>query len=133
MIPFFTVRLYGLFGWMVGMIPGMPGKMNARQLNQMMRRLGINVTTIENVEQVLIQTDSKEYVFEDVEVTVMEAQGQKTYQISGSPKVRNRGEDKVNEDVQLVMEQTGKSEEEAKKALEESQGDIAEAILKLTG
>ena len=35
------------------------------------------------------------------------------------------------DDVKLVMEQTGKSEKEARKALEETKGDIAEAIMKL--
>ncbi len=114
------------------MIPGMPGRMNQRQMNQMMRRLGINVKNIENVEKVIIQTDSKEYIFDDAEVTVMEAQGQKTFQISGRPVIKDRSEDQLNEDVKLVVEQTGKSEEEAKKALEETNGDIAEAILKLS-
>ena len=110
----------------------MPGKMNPRQMNQMMRRLGINVKNIDNVEKIIIQTDSKEYIFEDAEVTVMEAQGQKTYQITGRPTIRDRADDTEKEDIKLIMEQTGKSEEEAKKALKESNGDIAEAILKLT-
>jgi nascent polypeptide-associated complex subunit alpha len=114
------------------MIPGMPGKMNQRQMNQMMRRLGINIKTIENVEKVIIQTNSKEYVFEDAEVTMMDAQGQKTYQITGRPVIKERADDKQNEDIKLIMEQTGKNEEEAKKALAESNGDLAEAILKLT-
>ena len=110
----------------------MPGKMNPRQMNQMMRRLGINVKNIDNVERVIIQTDSKEYIFEEAEVTMMEAQGQKTYQIIGKPTIRNREEVTMNDDIQLIMDQTGKSEEEARKALEESNGDIADAILKLT-
>lgn len=115
-----------------GMIPGMPGKVNQRQMNQMMRRLGINVKNIENVEKVIIQTDSKEYIFEDAEVTVMEAQGQKTFQISGRPVIKEREEDTVDDDIKLIVEQTGKTEEEARKALEETNGDIAEAILKLS-
>jgi nascent polypeptide-associated complex subunit alpha len=114
------------------MMPGMPGRMNSKQLNQMMKRFGINVKTIENVEKILIQTDEKEYIFKDAEVTIMEAKGQKTYQISGNPIIKDRKEDKHNEDIKLIIDQTGKSEEEAKKALVESKGDIAEAILKLT-
>jgi nascent polypeptide-associated complex subunit alpha len=113
----------------------MPGRMNARQLNQMMKRFGINVKTIDNVEKVVIQTDTKEYVFDDAEVSVMEAQGQKTFQITGEPTVRSRNaesEDTLKEDVKLVMEQTGKSEAEARRALKETNGDIAEAIQKLT-
>ena len=35
------------------------------------------------------------------------------------------------EDIDLVAEQTGKSKKEAEKALTETKGDIAEAIMKL--
>lgn len=110
----------------------MPGRINPRQMNQMMKKLGVNVKEIENVEKVIIQTGDKEYVFENVEVTIMDAQGQKTYQITGNPKIIDRKEEIKEEDIKLVIEQTGKSEEEAIKALEETNGDIAEAIMKLT-
>ena len=113
-------------------MPGMPGRLNPRQMNQMMRRLGINVKNIDNVERVVIQTDTKEYIFDDAEVTIMEAQGQKTFQIAGTPKVKERTEETLKDDIKLVMEQTGKSEQEARKALKETHGDIAEAILKLS-
>ena len=101
----------------------------------MMKRFGINVKDIENVQKVIIQTDTKEYVFDSAEVTVMEAQGQKTFQIVGDPIIRTRGaepQDTQKEDIQLIMEQTGKSEVEVRKALKETNGDLAEAILKLT-
>jgi nascent polypeptide-associated complex subunit alpha len=113
----------------------MPGRMNSRQLAQMMKRFGINVKNIDNVEKVIIQTDTKEYIFDAAEVTVMEAQGQKTYQVVGEPIVKNRGqapEDTAKDDIKLIMEQTGKSEEEVRKALKETNGDLAEAILKLS-
>lgn len=110
----------------------MPGKMNPRQMNKMMKRLGINIKEIENVKKVIIQTDTKEYIFDDVEVTLMDAQGQKTYQIVGTPRIQNKKEEILKEDIDLVVEQTGKSVEEAKKALKETKGDIAEAIMKLT-
>jgi len=113
----------------------MPGRMNSRQLAQMMKRFGINVKNIDNVEKVVIQTDTKEYVFDSAEVTVMEAQGQKTFQIVGEPVVKNRGgdsQDTQKEDIKLIMEQTGKSEAEVRKVLKETNGDLAEAILKLT-
>ncbi|VVB60648.1 Nascent polypeptide-associated complex protein [uncultured archaeon] len=101
----------------------------------MMKRFGINVKNIENVEKVIIQTDTKEYVFDSAEVTVMEAQGQKTFQIIGEPIVKTRGGDNettLKEDIKLIMEQTGKSEAEVQKALKETNGDLAEAILKLS-
>jgi nascent polypeptide-associated complex subunit alpha len=110
----------------------MPGRINPRQMNQMMRRLGINVKEIENVEKVIIQTEDKEYIFEEAEVTIMDAQGQKTYQVTGKPTIVNRKEEMKEEDIKLIIEQTGKTKEEAIKALEETKGDIAEAIMKLT-
>jgi nascent polypeptide-associated complex subunit alpha len=110
----------------------LPRGMNPRQMNQMMRKLGINVKDIQNVEKVVILTDTLEYVFTDVEVTVMNAQGQKTYQISGNPEVKERKKEIPTEDIQLIVDQTGKTVEEAKEALEKTKGDIAEAILLLT-
>ena len=110
----------------------MPGRINPRQMNQMMKRLGINVKEIENVEKVIIVTDKKEYIFENAEVTIMDAQGSKTYQITGNPNIIDKKNETKKEDIKLIIEQTGKSEDEAKKALEETNGDIAEAILKLS-
>jgi nascent polypeptide-associated complex subunit alpha len=109
-----------------------PGNINPRQLNQLMKRLGISIKEIENVEKVIIQTKDKEYIFDNAEVTMMDAQGQRTYQIAGTPRVVERKEEIPVEDIKLVMEKTGKTEEEARKALEETNGDIAEAILRLT-
>ncbi|MCD6108917.1 MAG: nascent polypeptide-associated complex protein [Thermoplasmata archaeon] len=109
-----------------------PGNLNPRQLNQIMKRLGINIKEIENVEKVIIQTKDKEYIFDDAQVTMMDAQGQKTYQIAGRPKIVERKKEIPDEDVKLVAEKTGKTEEEARKALEETKGDIAEAIILLS-
>ena len=110
----------------------MPGKMNPRQLQQMMKRFGINIKNIDNVEEVIIKTDTKEYRFDDAEVTIMDAQGQQTFQIAGTPTVTDREADKLNDDIQLIIDQTGKTEDEARQALKDTNGDIAEAILKLT-
>ena len=111
----------------------MPGRINPKQMNQMMRKLGISVKELQKVERVIIQTDTREYIFEGAEVTIMDAQGQKTYQIVGRPRIVERKEEIPKEDIELIMEQTGKTAEEAKKTLEETKGDIAEAIMKLTG
>lgn len=110
----------------------LPRGMNPKQMNQMMKKLGINVKEIRNVEKVIIQTDTKEYVFDQAEVTMMNAQGQQTFQIAGTPRVVERKEEIAQADIDLIVEQTGRSADEAKKALEETKGDIAEAILKLS-
>lgn len=106
-----------------------PGKINPRQVKKMMNKMGISIREIEGVQEVIIKTNDKEYVFTDVEVTIMGAQGQETYQISGSPEIIER---KNLEDIKLVAEKTGKTEKEAEQALKEADGDIAQAILNLT-
>lgn len=118
------------------MMPG--GRMSPKQMKAMMRRMGITQEDLPDVEEVVIRTTSKEIVFEDAVVSVTTVQGQKTYQIVGTARERERKseENKADkgvpaEDVRLVMEQTGCSAAEAKKALDESDGAPAEAILKI--
>ena len=102
--------------------------MDERQMKKLMKRMGINVREIE-AEKVIIETKDKKYVFVSPSVSIMEIKGQQTYQIVGKPEIFT----KVNEeDAKLVAEKTGKSIEEAMKALEEANGDIAQAILNLS-
>ena len=124
--------------------------MDPRRMNQMMKQLGIDVVDIEDVQEVIIRTRAKDIVFEAPSVTIMTAQGQKTYQVVGNPKVVQKGApatsapaktapsppprlEITDDDVNLVASQSGKKPSEARKALEATNGDIAEAILKLTG
>ncbi|MFZ1039157.1 MAG: hypothetical protein WAN53_04665, partial [Candidatus Bathyarchaeia archaeon] len=61
--------------------------------------------------------------------------GQKIFQVTGGKITEEALKRKAaaisEEDARLVADQTGKSLEEAKKALEESGGDLAKAILLL--
>jgi len=59
----------------------------------------------------------------------MNVKGQKTYQIAGIPEVAKKMSE---EDVNLVAEKTGKNIEDARKALNEADGDIAQAIINLS-
>ncbi|HIJ17418.1 MAG TPA: nascent polypeptide-associated complex protein [Thermoplasmata archaeon] len=118
------------------MMPG--GRMNPRQMKAMMKRMGISQEEVEDVEEVIIRTRTKEIVFKGAAVTAMTVQGQKTYQVVGEPKERERKRDEKeqeggipDEDVKLVMSQAGCSAAQARKALEECEGAPAEAILKL--
>lgn len=113
----------------------MGGRVDPRQMNQMMKRLGIDIQEIPDVQEVLIRTPTREYRFDKAEVSVMTAQGQKTYQVTGVPKIVEHEAKAVisDEDVKMVAEQTGKSVDESREALEATQGDIAEAIVRLQG
>jgi len=121
------------------MIPG--GRANPRQMRQAMKRLGIEQEQLDGVEEVVIRTTTKEYVIRDANVTAMTAQGQKIWTVVGEPIVRDRADAKKtqgpttitipDEDVKLVAEKAGVSEEEARKALEDAGGEPAEAIIRL--
>ena len=107
--------------------------LNPRQMKRLMRQMGIKMEELEGVEEVVIRLENREIVLKEPAVTIMVVQGEKTYQIiPGSEEVREVL--KIpEEDVQLVMEQARVDRETALKALEETKGDIAEAILKLSG
>ncbi len=121
------------------LIPG--GRVNPRQMRQAMKRMGIEQEELDDVEEVIIRTADKEYVIRNAAVTAITAQGQKIWQVLGEPVVRDRADKKSaepskpsaipDEDVQLVAEKAGVSEEEARKALEEAGGEPAEAIIRL--
>ena len=115
--------------------------MNPRQMRQAMKRLGIEQEELDGVEEVIIRTSDKEYVIRNANVTAMTAQGQKIWTVVGEPIVRDRADAKKSsetkgvtipeEDVKLVAEKAAVSEDEARKALEESGGEPAEAIIRL--
>jgi len=77
--------------------------------------------------EVIIKTPGRDILIKNPTVTKIKVQGQETFQIQGTIT-----ESLPEEDIRIVMEQTGSTREEALKALEET-GDIAEAIIKLQG
>ncbi len=124
------------------MIPGNPR--DARQMQMMMKRLGMSTEDVPDVEEVIVRTRTKEHVFRQPEVTVLTVQGVRTYQIVGTPEIRARGAGgpsaaaagapavpagPPDEDIRLVMDQANVSREEAIEALFQSRGEPAEAIL----
>ncbi len=113
------------------MMPG--GMRNPKQMKRMMKKMGMKTEDID-AERVIIETKEKKLVFDDAQVVHMNVQGQSTYQIVGTPR-EEAPEGKVlipDEDIELVAQRAGVSEDEARKALEEVGGDLAEAIIKLT-
>ena len=107
----------------------------------MMQRMGMNMDSVPDVQQVIIRTNTKDIVIDEPEVAILQVQGQKMYQIIGgqvseqAPSQRDATAATApmfsQEDVQLVSDQTGKSLEKAKEALQECGGDLAKAILLL--
>lgn len=112
-----------------------PGGLNPRQMKQMMKRFGIKAEDID-ANIVVIHGPDKEIIIENPEVMKTNIQGQDMFQIMGGTIREEEVEAKVeisDEDVKIVAEQANVGEEEARKAIEESNGDLAAAILALKG
>lgn len=108
------------------MIPGM----NPRKMQQMMKRMGIQQVDIPATE-VIIKTFDSELIITDPQVSKVNMMGQETIQIVGNIEERplSAKTEISDDDVKTVAEQAGVSEEEAKAAIEENDGDLAAAIL----
>ena len=108
-----------------------------RQFERVMKQYGMDVEEINDAHEVIIKTPDKQYVFRNPKVTMIGFKGEKTYQIIGEPEIISSSSEKVeeekisDEDITLVMNNADVSYDEAKKAIEECNGNIAEAILKL--
>ena len=111
------------------MIPGI----DPRQMKQMMKKMGMQQQEL-NAKQVIIKLEDKELVFNDPQISIVKMMGQETYQLTGEFEERSLDTTpEINdEDIQTVMDQTSCTQEEAEKAIKESEGDLAEAIMKLS-
>lgn len=112
------------------MIPGM--NMNSRQMKQAMKKMGIQQDQID-AEQVIIRLADRDLIINNPEVSKVNMMGQQTYQIVGEPQevARDFQIEISDEDIETVIEQTSVTREDAKQAIEESNGDLAAAIMKL--
>ena len=108
---------------------------NPRQARRLMKRMGMKVEEISNVKQVIIKTATNVRVIEEPSVTLTSMQGEDIYQIIGgrvSEKKLDEAEPTFSEeDVALVAQQAKIDLETARKALDESKGDLAQAIILL--
>jgi nascent polypeptide-associated complex subunit alpha len=108
-------------------------KMDNRNTRRMMDRLGINMKEVPNVQEVIIKTPDKEMHITNASVSEVNAQGNRVFQIMGEvEEVEVEKKTFSEEDVLLVQQQAGVSKERATAALEESDGEVARAILKLS-
>jgi len=126
------------------------GGMDPRKMEQMMKQMGIDMDELD-AESVVIVTEDEELVFDAPQVTKMDAQGQETYQIVGSPETHQvAGDDGdaeleagdtadadggdaaiPDDDVELVAERAGVPPSQARETLESVDGDLAAAISEL--
>ncbi len=110
--------------------------MNPGQMKKLMQQMGIKNTEVP-ATRVVIESSEGNLVVENPSVTMIEMGGQKTLQIMGDIHEEKASEkngktskqESEQSDVELVMARAKCSKEEAEKALEQSNGDIVEAIM----
>ena len=114
------------------MIPGM-NKKQMKQMERQMKKMGMKMDELEGVQEVIIRFEDKELIIDNPSVSLMNVMGQETYQVDGKAReVELEYEIEIpDEDVEMVANSAGVSEEKAREALEECKGDLAEAIMKL--
>lgn len=107
----------------------MPGSMDPKKMQKMMKQMGLKTQQVD-AEKVKIEGKDN-YVVKNPQVTLIDMKGKKTFQIMGDIQ-EGKSKPYTDEDVEMVMDKGNVSKEEAEKALEATEGDIAEAITGLS-
>jgi nascent polypeptide-associated complex subunit alpha len=111
------------------MFPGLGGGLDPKKMQAMMRQMGIKQEELDASKVTIKKRDGSKIIIENPSVTKITMQGNESFQISGD--ISEQEEGISEEDIKTVMEKTGSDFKEAKKALENADGDLAEAILSL--
>lgn len=97
-----------------------------KDMSKMMKQMGVDMEEVD-ADKVEVKIGDKKLVFNNPDLSKIEAQGQEIFQLRGS---YSEEEEVSGEDIELVVEKTGASEDEAREALKEN-GDVASAVMAL--
>ena len=109
-------------------------ELGGRKNRRMLERMELDMNQIPDVKEVIIRTSNKDMVIREANVSEINAKGMRVFQVMGSDveEIEREKPKFTEEDVLLVAQQAGVSKERASVALEESDGDLAQAILQLS-
>jgi nascent polypeptide-associated complex subunit alpha len=98
-------------------------------MQQMMKQMGMDMDEID-ADKVEIHVGDKKMVFENPQISKIDAQGQELFNLQGNYTEEEIEQGPDPEDIELVQEKTECSEDEAKQALQGAD-DVAEAVMEL--
>lgn len=103
-------------------------------MRRMLDRMGLEMKEVNNVQEVIIKTDTKEIIISKPAVTEMKAKDNSIFQVIAESDEERELEVPVfsQDDITLVAQQANVTPEQATAALTEAKGDLARAILLLT-
>ena len=116
--------------------------MDPKQMASLMKQMGIKTDEVSAKRVVIEKTDGSRIVVEKPQIQAIEMKGQKSFQISGKIVEEEAGEEgdegggksePEKNDVDIIMEECNCTRNDAERALEKANGDLAEAILSLKG
>ncbi|MFH1503736.1 MAG: nascent polypeptide-associated complex protein [Candidatus Diapherotrites archaeon] len=110
------------------MLPGV----DPRQMQGMLKKMGITQEDVDASRVIIEKTDNSRIIIDNPSIQKIKMQGQETFQIAGDILEESPKEETSEEDIQTIVEKTGVSKKKAKETLEKNNGDLAEAILKLS-
>ena len=106
----------------------MPG-LNPKKMQAVMKQMGISQDEIPSSRVIIEKEDGTKLIINNPSVTKIKMQGQESFQIAGD--ISEESERFSEKDIEMVMQKTNSTREEAEKALKETE-DLAEAILRLS-
>tara|TARA_B100000959_G_scaffold287076_1_gene369175 strand:+ start:935 stop:1270 length:336 start_codon:yes stop_codon:yes gene_type:complete len=109
-------------------------ELGGRKNRRMLERMGLDMNQVPDVKEVIIRTSTKDLVVREANVSEINAKGMRVFQVMGNEveEIEREKPKFTEEDVLLVAQQAGVSKERASVALEENNGDLAQAILQLS-
>jgi len=93
-----------------------PRRMSPKMMKKLMKQMGIKIQEVAGVREVVIRLNDSDQILGQTERRAIDEE---------------KGLEIPMEDIQLVAAQAGVTIDEAKKALEQTGGDLAQAILLL--
>lgn len=104
-----------------------------RQLKRIMDQMGIKSADID-AQRVVIEGRDRDIIIENPQVTQIDAQGSRSFQVQGDVREVDKAKIEISEDdIKMVMDKASIGHDEARTALEEANGDIAAALINLKG
>src|SRR2546427_2224315 len=108
------------------------GRINPREADRMMKRMGMQVTQLDDVTLVIMEGPTRRIIIEGPEVATVTVQGQTIYQVGGgSVRTESVAVQTSVEDASLVAGQAGGLVGEVTNVVESSRGGLSQARLLL--
>jgi alpha-NAC-related protein len=103
--------------------------LDPKKMQAVMKQMGIGQEEIPASKVTIEKEDGNKVIISNPSVVKIKMQGQESFQITGD--VSEEENSFLEDDIEVVMQKTNCSREEAEEALKVT-GDLAEAILKLS-